>query len=327
MSTDATNPADGELAPEAEVEIEDGQTVETETPELDEDGNPVEASEEDEDTEEIEHDGQKYALPKALKPALLMQADYTKKTQELAEQRKGLDEQRAKLDASLATAAEAEEAIVDARASVKAIDSQAAELKTAISAVETELANVDWTALSRMEGGEAAYRQREQYLRQLRLAQDQLGEQRTKLTGDLDAKVKARNDARSERALEQQQATAKLIEDRDAALKAEFPKWSEEFPEVQAFAAKHLGVPADVVAATTDPRLLKGLRYAKLGFDAEQRARTAKAATTRVQPAAQGGAPIRKVAGVSVPQTDPNRLSTDAWMKHRNGQISQKGRR
>jgi hypothetical protein len=41
------------------------------------------------DFEEIEYgEGQKYAVPKALKGAFLMQADYTRKTQELAEQRR-----------------------------------------------------------------------------------------------------------------------------------------------------------------------------------------------------------------------------------------------
>ena len=53
-----------------------------------------EAPEED-DSEELEHDGQKYKLPKALKPLLMMQADYTQKTQALAEQRKAFEAEAA----------------------------------------------------------------------------------------------------------------------------------------------------------------------------------------------------------------------------------------
>jgi len=46
------------------------------------------------DTDEVEHDGQKYRVPKALKGAFLMHADYTRKTQEVAEQRRALDERQ-----------------------------------------------------------------------------------------------------------------------------------------------------------------------------------------------------------------------------------------
>lgn len=46
------------------------------------------------DSEEVEHEGQKYKVPKALKPALMMHADYTRKTQEVAESRKALDAER-----------------------------------------------------------------------------------------------------------------------------------------------------------------------------------------------------------------------------------------
>lgn len=326
MSEDSTTPADGELAPEVEVDGLETQAEDTPAPELDADGNPI-PSDEDDETEELEHDGEKYALPKKLKPLLLMQADYTKKTQALAEQNKSVEELRGKLTASLSAAAGADDAIIDARAAVKAIDSQAAELKAAISAVETELANVDWGALSRIEHGEALFKQREQYLRQLRLAQDKLGEDRTKLAGDLDAKVKAKNDARTALAVEQQQATAKQFEQRDAALKEKFPKWSEEFPQIQAFVAKTFGISAEDVAKTSSPALLEVARYAKLGFEAEQRERAAAKAKTRVQPVTSGAAPVRKIVGASTPRTDPNRMSTEQWMKHRNEQLRPPGRR
>ena len=46
------------------------------------------------DSEEIEHEGRKYLVPSALKPLLLMQADYTRKTQEVAEQRRAVQAER-----------------------------------------------------------------------------------------------------------------------------------------------------------------------------------------------------------------------------------------
>jgi hypothetical protein len=49
--------------------------------------------------EEIEHEGRKYLVPKALKPLLLMQADYTRKTQEVAEQRRAVMAERLRIRA------------------------------------------------------------------------------------------------------------------------------------------------------------------------------------------------------------------------------------
>jgi len=46
------------------------------------------------DVEEVELDGEKFQVPAKLKPALMMQADYTRKTQELAEIRKALEAER-----------------------------------------------------------------------------------------------------------------------------------------------------------------------------------------------------------------------------------------
>src|SRR5256885_14414937 len=59
--------------------------------------------------EEVEHEGKKYKIPRPLKGALLMQADYSRKTEELAEQRRAVEEQhkqfaeRQKLEAEFST--------------------------------------------------------------------------------------------------------------------------------------------------------------------------------------------------------------------------------
>jgi hypothetical protein len=97
MSTDATNPVDGEdtapatLDPDTEVDTE-GQPE----PLFDEDGNPIEEPPEDEEVE-LDED-LKLKVPKdqaqKVREAMLRQADYTRKTQELAEQRKAFDTER-----------------------------------------------------------------------------------------------------------------------------------------------------------------------------------------------------------------------------------------
>ena len=77
-----------EALPEVEEEIEET----TDEPELDEDGNPVEEpAEPEEETTEIVKDGKAYKVPAALKDEILMHADYTRKTQEVAELRKSVE--------------------------------------------------------------------------------------------------------------------------------------------------------------------------------------------------------------------------------------------
>ena len=51
------------------------------------------------DSEEIEHEGEKYRVPKALKNAFYAQADYTTKTQTLAEERRSFEAERQQLAA------------------------------------------------------------------------------------------------------------------------------------------------------------------------------------------------------------------------------------
>src|SRR5688572_615497 len=45
----------------------------------------------EEELDELEHEGKKYRIPKALKPAFMKDADYTQKTQKLAEEKRALD--------------------------------------------------------------------------------------------------------------------------------------------------------------------------------------------------------------------------------------------
>src|SRR5215204_3179929 len=59
---------------------------------------PTEAETEAEELEEIERNGKKYKIPTALKSELLMQQDYTRKTQEVAEQRRAIEAEQQALE-------------------------------------------------------------------------------------------------------------------------------------------------------------------------------------------------------------------------------------
>ena len=92
-----------EDAPETEVEDED------DAPEVEasEEEAPEEKAESDEPapeddanlSEEIEYEGKAYKVPKELKDAFLRQADYTRKTQEVAETRKAVEDRQQFLEA------------------------------------------------------------------------------------------------------------------------------------------------------------------------------------------------------------------------------------
>jgi len=110
---------ENETNPEAEApEVEDVQ----DDLDVEFDGDADEAEPED-DTEEVDLDGVKHRIPKALKGAFLMQADYTRKTQEIAEQRRELGER-------LAQQSQVSEQIVQAKARVVMVEQQLADYET-----------------------------------------------------------------------------------------------------------------------------------------------------------------------------------------------------
>lgn len=80
-------PQDEEVAtPESETQTEDGQTEGGESEQ--------DRAQPEDDTDEVEHEGKKYKIPKAVKPLVMMNADYTRKTQAVAEERKAVEAER-----------------------------------------------------------------------------------------------------------------------------------------------------------------------------------------------------------------------------------------
>src|SRR5436190_11305948 len=174
---------------EADEALIDGEDAEApaETDGLDPESGP-ESEEGDQDAdgnqlEDIEHEGRTYQVPRALKGALMMHADYTRKTQELAEERR---------------AAEAE----------RADHAEAADMRAGLSALEHKLAAleaVDWAAL-RSQDPQAA----EQMLQQAR----HLAEARDHLAGEL-------GDWQRRRAIAEQQDRAAKVHEGHSVLERE----------------------------------------------------------------------------------------------------------
>lgn len=255
------------------------------------DGQPDngQANAQDDDSEEVEHEGQKYRIPSALKSALMMQADYTRKTQELSEQRRMLDSERVQ-------SRQADEQRVQAMAQVVAVDQQL-----------QQFSQVDWQRLSNDDPVQA---------QQLFMKFQQLKDQRQQIAGQV-------QQMEQQRALETQQETAKRLEEGNAVLKRDIPNWGPDVArQVTEYAAKEYGFHPQELQQVTDPRVVKLLHAAMVGSQLVKKQQEPPKSST---PPAK---PVTKVGGNNAPaRRDMNTMSTDDWMKARNEQLRKsKGR-
>lgn len=191
-----------------------------------------------ESLEDVEFEGKAYRLPKELKRALLRESDYTRKTTEVAEQRKALDTERA----ALVQHAETSRALLDEHAKVVAIKSQIDAYK-----------DIDWQAwMAQDQAAAQAARMQYQDLRDAYAEAEQgVQEKSRKLAED------------------EQRATATRILDGYRRLPEVIPGWNAEVEkQVVSFARSELGFTAqELREATADPRSIKAIYLARLGAE------------------------------------------------------------
>ena len=214
------------------------------------------------DWSEIEVDGQVWLAPPVLKSAFLRQADYTRKTQELAERRREAQAEH-----------EAAGAHIAGRARLHLLDEQAQALD-----------GLDWPALEAADPGRA------RALRERRLG---LAETRERLAFDL-----ARKEHETRMANEAAEAEAVLATGR--ALSEQIEGWSPALATQLTDFARNFGVEADELRQINDPRLWRILHRAHLGETLARRLAEAdrQAARPAVRPAADPGRPGSGVPGL-----------------------------
>jgi hypothetical protein len=228
------------------------------------------------DALEIEHEGRRYSVPKALKDAFLRQADYTRKTQELAEQRRAFEQDAAQQRAALGQD-------LDGHARLVALNDQ-------IGAYE----RIDWDTL-----------EREDPVRAQALWRDytQLKDGRAQLLGRMQLRAE-------HAALDAQRESARRAEEGHAVLARDVPGWSPELAnKLGAFAHTEFGFTPEEISSVADPRMVKVLHLAQLGRQSQQQEAAAKKAA-----AAEAAAPIGKVGSSAPASRNPDRMSTDEWM-------------
>ncbi len=237
------------------------------------------------DTDEVEHQGQVYKIPSALKGAFLMQADYTRKTQELADHRRRLDEDR-----------KAHEAHVEAAQGSIADQAQLHLLEQQLEAFEA----VDWDTLAQADPQQA----------QVLWAQFQ----ETREVRDRYAWALT-HQAHQGR-LQAERAAAEALAETGRVLSQQIEGWSPEIASKLVEYAGAFGVTLDELREIADPRLWIILHRAHSGDQAAQQQTAAKnlAQIQAVRPAVSvsGGA----AAGGLV----RDEMATGEWMKQRNAQ-------
>lgn len=286
---------DEALDQSADAEVEttpEAPEADIETPEVqyDDEGNEIEA--EDDDLDDYEHKGKVYKVPKELKEGSLRQQDYTKKTQEVAETRKALETQQAEV-AKTRAFVEANAAEV---AKFGALDHQVREWDQWITDNPDSATPADYHKLQGLK--EAAGRQY-QVLGQLQ----------------------------QQSAAEAQQNDAKALSAMRETLTKDLPGYSPETEsKIFSFATADLGYRPEEVAAVRDPRIVKTLHLAMLGKQATAQQSAAK--TVQAQQATQpvaGLAGSRASVGsswMSNPKTSP-----EEFARRRNEELAKKGRR
>lgn len=284
---DANNSADTpELAPDGP----DQDRPTAEQPDTDHADSEDDAQGADQELEEVDLEGEKLAVPKTtaekLRAAMLRQADYTRKTQELAQQRQQSESTIAQEKARI----EVERAQIQSVARLVSIQDQ-------LKAFE----GVNWDALEMTPEVQRARWRFEDLNRQAQGVVNQIQQHE------------------SQRALRENEATARALQHANEVLGREIKGWSPEYARELHAVARELGADERELVNIRSPWIVRALHAHKVLRDM-----TAKAAKA---PAPAPAVPVKTVTGASAkPAFDPNKASIDEYMRHERVRLARKGR-
>ncbi|MFA5135683.1 MAG: hypothetical protein WC505_07930 [Patescibacteria group bacterium] len=280
MNEEIEQPLDEESIGEPEAVENEQDDIETD-PETD--------TGEDEGLEDVDYEGKQYKVPAELKDALLRQADYTRKTMEVAEQRKAIETQRQ----------QAEQAIQH----VGQFQQEYAKLTVVNDQLE-RLAKIDWNQAINENPVEAM---------KLQARFNELRMQRDDIAGNI-------NNLKSNIEQQRQAEMARALQEGEKVLAREIPNWGAETKQAILKTANSFGFSADELKGITDPRMVKVLHAAMMH-------ETAKQKLTKPTPA-KPIQPTKTVKSAKpAPRGLSDDLPIDEWMKRREGELRKAGRR
>ena len=280
--------------PSGDSQVQDeGKDVGTTSDELDADTLQAleldgEQSEDEDDDLEEDLDGLKVRGKKdqieRLKAERLMQADYTRKTQEVAEERKRSEYERQVFETE------------------KQVHMQNLQEVATMRAIEMQLQSfgqVNWQQLADQDPVQAM--KLDHQMRALQSQREQLR-----------ASVAQRHEQFTQA---QQQEAARQLAEGQKVLQRDIPGWGPQLAsKLSAFALAN-GYTEREVAAIRSPAMVRSLYR-------EYQVAEAKKQATRRTPQVQE-APVTRVNSASKSRavTDPDKLSTEQWLKWRNAQV------
>lgn len=293
--TDNTQPAASELETPATqtTQVEDTQTeqigedVNTERELQLENGENTEEVNTEPELADIEYEGKQYKLPPELKDALLRHADYTRKTQEVADFKREAEAIRAEAQAALQTSQE----VMEARAAALNLDNTLRQYD-----------GVDWQQYVAQDpmGAQAEWIK----YQQLQQQRGQVGEYLTKAQTELSEKAARETETRLRETAQFAQQNLK--------------GWTPELDtKITQFAMTDLGFSPEELRSALNPGVYRTLYLAHIGHQALQ-----KQASPQSQPKAPAAQPLTRVAARTSPPVGlDDRLSQEEWLKRRNAEL------
>ena len=284
---DTTNPDQGvESTAAADTAVDEQDTDTTAAANESEDGDESEPTAVD-DTEEVDYEGKKYAVPREIKDALLRQSDYTRKTQEVAEQKRQIEARAAEVQ----QLAKLEEGHLNDLANLRSVDNALAKFQ-----------NVNWQQMAADDpaGTQASW-----------IAYQQAQEARRFITERL-------SHQQQQRGLKAQQDIARRVQESEAALAGDDKTWTvSRSSELSTYITKTYGFNGDELAQAMSPKFARLMRDAMTGRQALTKA-TAKPPPKQVEVA-----PVLKANTPTKPGLHDS-LSVDEWMRRHNSQTRKK---
>lgn len=231
----------------------------------------AEAQPEDDDSEEFDWNGRKIRGPKGLKDGVLMHADYTRKTQDIAARGRELDERATRLDQQF----QASDEYLDARADLRTVTKEMERFK------EFGWAEYQQARMSDPIGADEAWNYKQH-----------LAQQHANLT----EAIKQHDTTRSSEA---QQDLAKRLNETQQFAQANIKGWSPELDKQVIDFALSKGATPDDLKSLMNPLVYEMIYLAQIGAKALSKPVTPKTAqTTQAAPltvvAAKANPPSRK---------------------------------
>jgi hypothetical protein len=231
---------------------------------LPEQGEQAEPAAEDDGLVEAEYEGKAYKVPKELKEALLRQADYTQKTQQVAEQRKAVEEKAQLLERQMQVAS----ITFDKAVELRDVENRLSQFKT-----------LDWQSLADSDPVQAT---------KLNFAYQQLQQQYAE-------KQQALYQAQAEAEQLSAQQRQQMLVHAQQELRTRLPDFNAQTAEQIKSVGKVYGFTDAELASVIDPRhvhvLHDAMKWRALQADKPKAMQKVSQAPVAVKPAAQAPKP------------------------------------